>query len=574
MGIRPAEFTSAGQTSRHYIPGAYSRRNTLSSRSGVSSGKLCIIGVSTGGKPRTLIPLSGIAEAKEILQGGTLLDGVAHAFTGSRDYIPQTVYAMRINDGTQSTRTMTRDGVTFLTLKSKEYGQNANRIKMWYRAGTTGKRITVSYRNDEYDIDNIGKTSMSVLYTGEGASAKCTVNATGLTLAAFDSDDQPIEADGLYVPWAECTSMEDLVTRINDTDKYTAAVVGAASDDLPSELDHVTDVAVSSETAEFTSDFAALISALKTVPFIESVTASGNSRQLPDDEPGYIYFSGATAGTSTVQDWGAALEALEKEDVQIIAAPVTDSAIHALIAEHCSSMSSVSKKRERTCWLGMSPETSIDSGIAAAKQFDNEFVSLVITSAGAADPMTGESMTVSPAYLACKCAGMEAGASVGTPLTNKKLNVYSFGVKYSETELDRMIAGGVVPFGENDNGNLVCIRAITTCQEDNLIKNERSMTRAVCCMDRDLRNECNRDIGSNDETDESTVIQVLMECSKSWYAQGLISKNDNGELFEDAKVIFDGDKTYLTFERYVRAPRNFEFITATNKVYRSTVEIG
>ena len=42
---------------------------------------------------------------------------------------------------------------------------------------------------------------------------------------------------------------------------------------------------------------------------------------------------------------------------------------------------------------------------------------------------------------------------------------------------------------------------------------------------------------------------------------------------QNIKVRFDGDKTYLTFERFIRAPNNFMFITGTNKVYSSTVAV-
>ena len=54
MGVSPAKFNSAGQSSEHYIPGNYSRRDVAGGGTGVSTGKLCIIGTSMGGKPLTL----------------------------------------------------------------------------------------------------------------------------------------------------------------------------------------------------------------------------------------------------------------------------------------------------------------------------------------------------------------------------------------------------------------------------------------------------------------------------------------------------------------------------------------
>ena len=136
-----------------------------------------------------------------------------------------------------------------------------------------------------------------------------------------------------------------------------------------------------------------------------------------------------------------------------------------------------------------------------------------------------------------------------------------------------MIAGGIVPFGENDDGNLVCIRAMTTYQGDSLVLNERSMTRCVLYMDRDLRKAFNPRVGTNDEPSESSIIQTLENKSKEWYNDALLTKGDDGTLYQNPKVRFNGDKTYLTYERFIRVPNNFTFITATNKVYSSTVEV-
>ena len=55
MGVSPANFTSAGATSQHLIPGVYSRRNNVGAGSGVSTGNLVIIGASMGGKPLSLL---------------------------------------------------------------------------------------------------------------------------------------------------------------------------------------------------------------------------------------------------------------------------------------------------------------------------------------------------------------------------------------------------------------------------------------------------------------------------------------------------------------------------------------
>lgn len=567
MGVSPAKFNSAGQSSEHYIPGNYSRRDVTGGGTGVSTGKLCIIGTSMGGKPLTLHSVSDKAEAKQLLVSGSLLDGVLHALNGSNTFVPQQVFCMRVNAGTQSALTLKKGSESILNVKSADYGVHTNQLKLWLKDGTTGKKVLVNFKGNETVIDNIAKKSFSVLYTGTGTSATCTINATGLTLTS------DIAADSLTITWEECETIEEVVSRINDTGAYSAVLLDTTPNTAASELDHVTGISVKTTAAVFNSDLQALITALESVAYIESVSLAGNSRLVPENNTGYVYFSGATAGTSTISDWSDAIDELEKYDIQIIATAATDSDIHNLIADHCVSMSTVSKKKERTCWFGTAKNTSLDAALAAARGFNSELVSLVMTGANANNPLTGAAEDISPALLACKCAGIESALGVSNPLTNKAIKVNAFDKKYTDGELNKMIAGGITPFGENDEGELVCIRAMTTYQGDSLVLNERCMIRSVLYMDRDLRKAFNPRTGTNDEPSESSIIATLNDKARSWYAEQLLTKSDGGELIQNAKVRFDGDKTYLTFDRYVRAPNNFVFITATNKVYRSTVEV-
>lgn len=568
MGVSPAKFSSAGQTSQHLIPGAYSRRNTVGSGSGVSSGNLAIIGSSMGGEPLKLLAFSDKAEAQERLVSGRLLDGIAHAFNGSNTYVPQKVYAVRVNNGTQSQRELKNNDTTILTVKSWDWGVHTNQIKMWLKAGTNAstRKIVVSYKGNEVSIDNIAKQSFSLLYNGEG-TVNCTISATGLVLTSS------VATESLTISFTEIETLEELVARINDSSVFVATLIDTSSNVATSELDHVSTVSITSTATTFNSDLQALINALKSVQYVGSVTLSGTNRAIPENDTGYVYFSGATAGTNTVSDYVAALSLLETEDIQIISTPSTDAAVHTLISNHCVEMSTVSKKKERTFIVGMASSTTIADGVAEAKSLNTELGSVIITGANAANPLTGAAEDITPALVACKIAGMESALGISNPLTNKVVKVNSFSVKYKPSELETLIAGGVMPFGENEDGELVCIRGITTYQGNRLVNNERSMIRAVLYMDRDLRKSFAKRTGTNDAPSESSIIQVLTNKAKSWFIEDLITQDDSGNNVFNIAVIFDADKTYLTYERYVRAPNNFTFITATNNVYSSTVEV-
>lgn len=564
MGVSAAQFKSAGQSSEHYIPGVYSRRNNVSAGSGVSTGNLCIIGSSMGGEPRKLLKFGSLADARDALMGGELLDGIAHAFNGSNTYVPQYVYAMRVNNGTKSKAEFKNGNDVIITAKSSDFGSHTNQIKKWLDDGTNrGRKITVAYKENEYSVDNIERESFSVMYAGDGSGARCTINESGLTLAS------DVEEENLAVSFDEVETLDALITRINDTGFYSAQLIDKSENAPTKGLDYVSSVEIGGSAIVLKSDVQALADALKSIDIIGDVEI-GKNRVLPENDAGYVYFNGAEAGTSTVADYIETLELLESEDVQILATPSTNKNVHSLISDHCVSMSTVSKKRERTFIVGMPSKTSISEGLEEARGLNTELGSVIITNANANNPLTGAAEEISPALLACKVAGIEAAMTPSVPLTNKTIKVNSFGAKYKDTELEEMIAGGIMPFGENESGELVCIRGMTCYQGDNLIMNERSMIRSVLFMDRDVRKANERKVGTNDEPSESSIVQILGSKAKEWYRDDLITKSDDGKNVFNISVSFDGDKAYLSFDRYIRAPNNFMFITGTNRVYKST----
>jgi hypothetical protein len=132
-----------------------------------------------------------------------------------------------------------------------------------------------------------------------------------------------------------------------------------------------------------------------------------------------------------------------------------------------------------------------------------------------------------------------------------------------------MIQNGIMPCGINEDGQLVIIRAMTTYQDDNLGLNERSCVREALYMDRDLRKAFSPRVGTSDEPSESVILSVLLKKAKEWKIKGYINVSPTGELVINPKVKFDGDKTYLEYDKYIRTPNNFVFITSNNMIYSS-----
>lgn len=573
MGVSPAIFESAGVRTEHYVPGSYSRSNNVTSPSGVSAGNLVIMGDSNGGEPCKLLEFGSLADAKETLLGGKLLDGVGYAFNGSTRFIPQRVYAMRVNNGTQSELVMKTGSTELLKLKSWDWGVHTNLLKAWVMDGTNkGKRVSVSYKTDSVDIDDIEKPSISIEYIGSGESPICTIDKTSISLSA--TVEEETGQDAVTASFASFPTLAALATYINDSGYYIAEVLDGTLNAKSNELDTVSASPLSDATV-FCSNMAAFIDALKSIKFINSVEILTDTvRSVPDNDDGYKYFTGGTQGSYTTTQWIDALEALETEDVQIIATPETTETILQLIAAHCSSMSTTVNKKERCCILGANANETDDNGIATAISFNSKRVSYVIDSGTKVNPVTGNTETVSGSIIACMIAGMESAAAVNMPMTFKTISLLSVSKRRTIPNMEKLIKAGILVVNNNpENLNeIVCIRAITTFQGNDLISSEMSMTREDDYMNRDLRSRYAGSIGGVNNPSEDEIISTLKQAAAEWFRQGYIVKNGSDNVW-NISVRFSGDKVYLTYCRYLMAPRNFVFQTATNLVYETTVEL-
>lgn len=564
MGIDAAVFESAGKRSEHLIPGTYSRSNNVSSSGGISSGNVVILGNSTGGKPNTLLRFSTLAEAKDVLVSGELLNGVAHAFTPSANSRPSSVYAMRVNEGTRSECILKNGDTDVLKLKSWDYGVHTNQLKILVDDGTDEgtKKVSVVFRDSKIEYDNILKNSFSILYTGEGTSPKVTITPTELTVSAT-SEDQEIDKE--VISFDDFETIESLVARINDTESYIATLIDSDVNSKTADLDSVSGVDITEDTV-FTSTLKLMIDKLESCAYIDHVELLSSSRILPESGYIYQYFTGGTAGNSNTSDWVKTLGLLEKENVQIIATTSTNETVQNLIASHCAEMSTTENRMERTCFIGGELGISDDDACTKAKGYNSKYVSFVADGIKAVNPLTGVVETLAGSYLACKLAGLESSLSVSEPITNKDVDVLGFYETRKKSSIEKLIANGVLCVNVTQDNRFAVIRAVTTYQSNDLMSCERSMVREDLFMNRDLRNRFASSVGSVGEIGQDEIASVLKGAAKEWARANCIVPKGADNVW-DISVRVEGDKVYLTYSRYLAAPRNFVFITANNYTY-------
>ena len=577
MGVSPAIFESAGQRSEHYVPGVYGRSFNVSSPSGISAGNLCILGKSNGGEPYKMLEFGSVADAQQALVGGELLDAVAHAFSGSNTFVPQRVFAMRVNDGTQSSVTLKTGATDLMTLKSWDWGVHTNQLKIMIANGTiaNSKKVTLAYKDNTEVTDDIVNAALEVNYIGENITPMVSVSTSSISFYAMTDADPSETADELVVSFDDFDTLDALVAYINDSDTWQAAVVGNNADLKSVKLDTVTNQSVAETGTTLYANYDAFVNAINAMEFIGNVVIlDANTRQVPDNTDGYVYFTGGSIGSYGVQQWTDALAALELEDVQIIATPSTDSGVHALISTHCSNMSNVINRKERTCILGGPIGMTDEDAIAEAQGLNSRLVSFCCDNPLKVNLISGKTETLSGAMLGVMLASMESAMSANTPLTFKALNVLGFTKIRNVANMTNLIKAGVMVCNANPENlsEYICIRALTTYQGNDLINNERSMVREDLFMNRDLRAQFKPVIGTAGIS-ANAAISTLTERAKEWALNGYIVPSDSNENVWDIKVRIDGDKVYITYSRYLTAPVNFVFITAINHIYTSTVEL-
>jgi hypothetical protein len=570
MGVGPAVFSSAGQRTEHYVPGAYSRSAAIGGQGGISAGNGVILGKSSMGMAGVLNEFSSPREAQEILGDGELLKAVALAFNPSPDYTPQKIFAMVVNGNTRGGREMKSGSNVILNLKSAMYGIPANQLKMRLSEGTDAgtKKIHLIFRGDDdtaEEIDNIGKESLSLLYTGAGSAAAVTIDNDKLSVVVTG------ENDSIEILFAEFPTIEQVVARLNDTGVFAAFQLETESNVAANQLDAVTSLDIKTAAQILRSDLYALISALNSSYYIgkgnvEKETGAVNI--MPDVDADFVYFTGASAGTYAINDWNEALGKLETENIQIISSPSTDHMVHVLINNHCTLMSSTVNRKERAWLLGGAKGEAIADALANAKSLNSKYGSYVYPAANVNSPLTGAAEDVAASYVACMLLGMECAVSVNEPLTWKNVGVNKFLVKLKIPEMEKLIKGGVLCCGTTDDNRLAVIRAMTTYKGGSQLQLvERSMVREDLYMNRDLRNRFSVGVGRPGISKGSEAENILLNTAIQWKTDGLIVPNDKGQNVWGIIIRKSGDKTYIEFNRNLTAPQNFFFITAYNYIY-------
>jgi hypothetical protein len=418
-------------------------------------------------------------------------------------------------------------------------------------------------------------TSNVIAQTTKG---KTEIVAAGKPYSGYNIPAYDVNSGSVFIPFEDYSTIEEVVERLNANGDFAAIQLEAEANVPSNELDVVDSFNLKDAEKTLTSNFFAFVHALENSPWAGKgnvIKIDGAPNRMPDNDAGPVFFDGASAGTYTVADWNRTLNALEAENIQIISSPVTDHAVHTLVSNHCTAMSNVQNRRERTAVLGGRIGETIDEAIEFAGSLNNKLVSYCYPAITAGSPLTGEAEDLPASYFACKLLGMECAVAVNEPLTWKTVSVLKFLVKLKTSEMEKLIIGGVLCGGVTDDNRFAVIRAMTTVNSRKLQLVERSMVREDLYMNRDIRLQYSAGVGRPGTDKGGDAAQLLEDAARGWKGEGLIIPTDEGKNVWGVMVRKAGDATIITYNRNLTPPQNFFFITAYNYVYESaaTVEI-
>ena len=246
-----------------------------------ASGIVAVVGTSVGGKPYSAVDTDDVpgtlqrstrpGKAKEYFKSGDLLEAEPLVFSPSNDPDieagAQTVYWIKANQSTVSTRNVTKSAVNQMLLTSRPYGYDTTRINYQQGAGTNkGKMMTLTQDTTAEVFDDVGGDAIFTLLFAATVPADGyttligTVSSTALT-ATFTKANAGLDGD-ITNQVTATQAVEVASSGAGDTTQ-TITVYGLdnAGDPQTEELS-LNGVATVTGTATWTLIFGAVLSAV------------------------------------------------------------------------------------------------------------------------------------------------------------------------------------------------------------------------------------------------------------------------------------------------------------------------
>jgi hypothetical protein len=344
--------------------------------------------------------------------------------------------------------------------------------------GTTPVVSVGSFSLIEYIAAGDVAAATAVTYSAQAAKANVLVQST-VQKAADYFNSRFVTGSGGFVFTIETTQPTLGLDKLDVTD----GAAGAVSILDPAEPEFYADLYTIQQWFEDSSQY------------IDAEISSGAIGGAPSNLTAPVFLSGGTEGTTTTDDWQAALNWLKEVEANSVVVLTGTPAIHAQLEAHCAYMGGQGRN-ERDGFVGLlnAGLTDVPTKTEAKAQIVDINSRHIRAFAQAIERynIAGVRTEFAPYFLGCIAAGMQAGSTVGTPLTRKYANVLAFRQDSSwspVTDSEELINAGLCFLEQKDGVGRRFVRNITThLSSNNLAYIEASANEAINFTAKSVRN--------------------------------------------------------------------------------------
>ena len=249
--------------------------------------------------------------------------------------------------------------------------------------------------------------------------------------------------------------------------------------------------------------------------------------------------------------------------MQIIV-PITDTTNNAGVASklvaHCKYMAGVGQS-ERNFWYG-APDASIgtvDNIVSASQAINSRHGSMVAQQVKVYDHLAA-TVTLGAPYLAVMMAGIQAGTTVATPMTYKRIDLIDTVHSWDAmSNAEKLIRNGVAIVTQDRIGFRVERSVTTYLTDDNPVFSEVSANESLNTCIRDLRNFVISRIGTQNVNGTKHLVRTIaLTRLRQQVLDGVIKSFDADGL----QVVDLGDRLRIDARIAVVEPLNFIVINA------------
>jgi len=270
-----------------------------------------------------------------------------------------------------------------------------------------------------------------------------------------------------------------------------------------------------------------------------------------------LVFLGAAESSPSPADWQTALDSILDQDVQIVVLLSSDAALVALLPSHCNN--AALQGYERNAWAGAEPGRTLQQVFDTyAAPLNSSFVTITADSIEVDHP-NGTKPTLDPVYLALMAAGMQAGSSVGMPLTRKRPRITDASQLWAPNlDSDEAIQKGICILSFDRLGWYFARSVNTYLTDDNPVLSETSSFESAQTSVRDLRDYLNFKIGQPGVISTAANLEQLAKDRLRVQVNEGVIKDFQNVAAEDLGDIFD-----VGYEVAPVEPINFIRLNAT-----------